>query len=369
MKNSITSKIKNIAEHVIKFKAKEIDNKKKFPDFITKFFNESDLKILLGHHSSLKSLSAKHEAEFYFFATKYCANIRNYFLVSIGMVGAGIFKYGTKKQKINFVKNIVKKNEIYALALTEKNAGSDLNSIKTNYKLQNNKFIINGEKTWITLGDKAKNFILLANGEFGPLLFCVKKNKSIKTNRLTNIISNKASSLGKIKIKNLIVSYADLLGGKKNLSLKALDYILINGRSIASISAAAMAEAALEDAIAYSKNRIQFGKRIFQFQQIQNIFANISVEIESLKSLAEKSFVVKRKDLIEGGYLCNSSKILASKIINKTTYKLMNVFGANSNFKKFNIERYDREAKAYMFIEGTSQILSLIVASYLMTKY
>lgn len=367
--NSIINKIKNIAQHKIIFKAKEIDNKKKFPNFISNFFDVGDLKLLLGYHSSLKSLSAKHEAEFYYFATKYCANIRNYFLVSIGMVGAGIFKYGTNNQKKNFIKNTVNKNEIYALALTEKNAGSDLNSIKTKYKFENNKFVINGEKTWITFGDKAKNFLLLANGEFGLLLFCVRKNKSIKSNQLKNIISNKASSIGTIKIKNLILNHEDILGGKQYLTLEALDYILVNGRAIASISASAMAEAALEEAIAYSKNRIQFGKRIFQFQQIQSILTNVSIDIEAAKSLTEKSFAEKRKDFIKGRYLCNSSKILASKMINKTTYNLMNVFGANSNYKKFNIERYDREAKGFLFIEGTSQILSQLISSYLISKY
>ena len=369
MRTSIIEKIKNFVQNKIMSKAREIDNKRKFPDFVKNFFDENNLKLLLGYHGSLKSLSAKQESEFYFFATKYCANIRNYFLVSIGMVGGGIFKYGTKNQRINFIKNTVKKKEIYALALTEKNAGSDLNSIKTSYKFENNNFIINGEKTWITLGNKAKNFLLLANGEFGLLLFCVKKNKSIKTTELKNIISNKASSISTLKIKNLILNHDDILGGKKDLTLEALDYILVNGRAIASISACAMAEAALEEAIAYSKNRIQFGKRIFQFQQIQNILTNVSIEIESVKSLAEKSFVTKREDYVTGRYFCNSSKILASKVINKTTYKLMNVFGANSNNKKFNIERYDREAKAFMFIEGTSQILSMMISSYLMTRY
>jgi hypothetical protein len=114
MKTFIINKIKNIAQYKIMPSAREIDNKKKFPDFISKFFDESGLKLLLGYHASLKSLSPKQEAEFYFFATKYCANIRNYFLVSIGMVGAGIFKYGTKNQKTNFIKNTVKKSEIYA---------------------------------------------------------------------------------------------------------------------------------------------------------------------------------------------------------------------------------------------------------------
>jgi hypothetical protein len=370
MRISLVKRIKLLSESKIKYQASRYDKKKEFPKFITKFLKKKDLQYLLSYHSGYRSINAKLESDFYYNATKYCANIRNYFLVSIGMVGAGIYKYGTVKQKREYEDNIVNKNEIYALAITEKSAGSDINSIKTSYKFLNNKFTLNGEKTWITLGGVAKHFVILAKGDFGLLLFCAKKNQSIKISTLKNIISNKGSSIGKIKIKNLILNHSDILGDKKKISsTNALEYILINGRAIASISAASMSEAALEEAIIYSKNRIQFGKRIFQFQQIQDIFTNASVDIETLKLLAEKSFFIKRKNYQEGKFICNSAKFFSSKVINNTTNELMKIFGANSNTENFNIERYNREAKAYMFIEGTSQILSQIISSHLMTKY
>jgi alkylation response protein AidB-like acyl-CoA dehydrogenase len=364
----IVRKIKDLAESKIKKNASIYDKKHKLPEYVTKFFNKNSLSLLLNYHTKKKSLNYKQENDFFYYATKYCSNVRNYFLVSIGMVGAGIFRYGNIEQKRIFIKNISDKKAIFSLAITEKQSGSDIQSIKTNYKFKNNKYIINGEKIWITLGTKAKFFLLLANGEFGLLLFMVKKNNSIQSKKLENITSNKGSYIAKLKIKDLILGEKDILGGKKS-SLDALDYILMNGRAIASIAAASMAEAALEETIDYAKKRTQFGKRIFQYQQIQEILSSCSVSIEAAKLIAEKSFKEKRKNNIDVRYYCNSSKLLTSKIINDSTYELSKVFGAYSNSEKFNIERYSREARAFLFIEGTSQILSQLISSYLISKY
>ena len=369
MLNKLVEKIYKISETKVKEEAKIYDKKSSFPEYILNFLNETDLKLLLGYHSNFKTINYHDEAKFYYHASKYCSNIRNYFLVSIGMVGAGVFKFGTHKQKNEYIKNITKNKAIFSLAITEKNAGSDINSIRTTYKFKNNKFIINGTKTWITLGGKAKFFLLLANGEKGLILFFVKKNKSIQTKLLKGIISNKGSFISELKINNLILKKEDILGGDAKYTLSILEYILINGRSIASMAGAAMSEAALEEAINFSKERIQFGKRIFQYQQIQEIFSNASVEIESLKLLSSKSFEIKRKNINKGKFYANVAKFKSSKVINQTTSKLMEVFGANSNSNKFNIERYDREAKAFMFIEGTSQIISQLISSYLIMKY
>lgn len=369
MLTKFIEKIFKISESKIKEEAKIYDKKCIFPKYILNLLNENDLKFLLGYHSNFKSINYNDEAKFYYYVSKYCANIRNYFLVSIGMVGAGIFKFGTQKQKNEYIKNITKNQAIFSLAITEKNAGSDIESIRTTYEFKNNKFILNGTKTWITLGGKAKFFLLLANGEKGLILFFVKKNKSIKTKLLKGIISNKGSFISELKINNLILKKEDILGGDIKYTSDALEYILINGRSIASMAGAAMSEAALEEAINFSKERVQFGKRIFQYQQIQDILSNASVEIESLKLISNKSFETKRKNIYESKFYANSAKFKSSKVINETTSNLMEVFGANSNSSKFNIERYNREAKAFMFIEGTSQIISQLISSYLIMKY
>ena len=308
MLNKLVEKIYKISELKFKEEAKIYDKKSFFPNYILNLLNETELKSLLGYHSNLKSMNYHDEAKFYYYASKYCANIRNYFLVSIGMVGAGVFKFGTQKQKNEYIKNTTKSQAIFSLAITEKNAGSDIGSIRTTYKFKDNKFILNGTKTWITLGGKAKFFLLLANGEKGLILFFVKKNKSIHTKLLKGIISNKGSFISELKINNLILKKEDILGGDIKYTLRALEYILINGRSIASMAGTAMSEAALEEAINFSKEREQFGKRIFQYQQIQDIFSNASVDIESLKLLSKKSFEIKRRNIHEGKFYANSAK-------------------------------------------------------------
>ena len=369
MKIKLISEIKKFSENYSKLNATKIDKGRQFPKEVTKFFFKKNLRDLLGYHMKVKSLDHEREYEFYYHATKYCSNVRNYFLVSIGMIGSAILKYGTNEQRREYLIQTAEKKAITSLAITEKASGSDINSIKTTYKFLNNKYILNGHKTWITLANKANFFLILANGEFGLLLFYVKKNKNINTKRINNLISNRGSEVAEIRIENLILDEKNLLGGSRKTTEKALKYMLINGRAIASVSACSMVDAALEEAINYSKKRSQFGKRIFQFQQIQTILANSSSKLEASKSLAKLAFYQKRKWGIDGEYYSNTAKFFTTQMANEVISELFNIFGANSNKESFIIERYMREAKGLLFIEGTSQILSQLIASQLIIKY
>ena len=136
----------------------------------------------MGYHFNNKNtFSYNEEFNFYYYATKYCANIRNYFLVSLGMVGSTILKYGTIKQKKLILSHLEKKKFISSLLITEPTAGSNINEIKTNYIKKNGYYILNGKKTWITLGGISNIYLILANGKEGLILFLTEsKSKKLK---------------------------------------------------------------------------------------------------------------------------------------------------------------------------------------------
>ena len=365
---NLLKKIKNISENNFKIIAKEIDNKKKFPKNITKLFNRNEINLLLGYHNKIQSLTPLEECEFYFNATKYCANIRNYFLVSLGMVGSTILKFGTKKQKNDYL-NDLSKGKIFSLVITEPSAGSNINQIETSYRETNNGFIINGKKKWITLGGIADKFLLLANGSHGLKLFIIdSKLKGINKTVKKDILTNKASHISNINLKNVKIKKNCLFGGKYNISSKALNYALINGRAIASISAFSMCQAALEETLIYSKKRSQFGKKIWNFQLIQKIIAESKMKIESGISFSEKAFKIKRTINLKSENYCNMLKLFASKNAQEICSDLLDVFGANGISNDYNIERYFRESKGFQFIEGTSQILTQLIALNLITS-
>ena len=364
----IIKKIIELNKNLIKFDAKYTDRRSKFPEYITKFLNRNDLFKLLGYHENKKSLSAVDETLFYFEASKYCSTIRNYFLVTIGMVGSAIFKFGTSKQKYIYINKIINQKGVASLAITEKESGSDINSIKSNYKFDGRKFILNGKKTWITLGGRANIFLILANGKDGLMLFLVEKNKSIKIKKMKNIISNKGSEISEVSFKNLKIEKDRVIGLSQSKSIDALNYALINGRAIAGISAVSMSTAALEEASKYALNRKQFGTPIYTFQQIQDIISKSAIKIDAARSLCEKTFGLKRKNFFENTYFCNSSKLFSSNTIVEVTSDLMQIFGANGTSLKHNIERYNREAQGFRYIEGTSQIISQIISNHIVLK-
>ena len=364
----LLKKIKKISEKNFKSVAKDIDNKKKFPKNITKILNKSEISLLLGYHNKIQSLTPSEECEFYFNATKFCANIRNYYLVSLGMVGSTILKFGTKKQKENCIDEL-SKGKIFSLVITEPNAGSNINEIETSYKETHDGFIINGKKKWITLGGIAEKYLLLANGNQGLQLFIIdSKLKGINKTVIKNILTNKASHISNINFKDVKIKKNSLIGENYDVSLKALNYALINGRAIASISAFSMCEAALDETVNYTKKRSQFGKKIWNFQLIQKIIAESKMKIESGISFSEKAFKIKRKINIKSENYCNMLKLFASQNVQEICSNLLDVFGANGTCNDYNIERYFRESKGFQFIEGTSQILTQLIALNVITS-
>lgn len=366
--NKVQKKIVNLNKTKIILGSKSTDKNSKFPEYITRFLDKDDLMMLLGYHNNKKSMSPLEECLFYYECSKYCSTVRNYFLVSIGMVGATIFKFGSLEQKKNYIYKIINKKGVASLAITEKESGSNINSIKSSYKIENDYYILNGKKTWITLGGRANIILILATGEKGLILFYTEKNKFIKTKKIKNIISNKGSEISEISFKNLKINKKNIIGITPNKSIEALNYALMNGRAIAGISAVGMSSAALEEASKYSLSRVQFGKPICSFQQIQNIISNSAIKIAAAKSLSEKTFIMKRKNYSKNKNLCNFSKLYSSNVIIEITSELMQIFGANGINTKFNIERYSREAQGFRFIEGTSQIISQLISNYIVLK-
>ncbi len=360
-KSKLLEKIKNISDDYFKSTASKIDKSKKFPSKVTKIFNKEEINQILGYKNK-KKLDAYDEFKFYYYATKYCSNIRNYFLVSLGMVGSTILKFGSTNQKKKIM-NIIYKGGICSLAITEPDAGSNINQISTTYIKSKNGYILNGKKKWITLGGISKLLLILAKGEQGLQLFIVDtKRKGIKKSEIRNILTNRASHIANFSFNNVKILKSELLGEKNNITQKALNFALINGRAIASASAFAMCTAALEEAIDYSKKRDQFGKKIWNYQLIQKIISDSRINISAGLAFSEKAFKYKKKNTIESENYCNMAKLFASQNVQKICSELLDIFGANGTSNTFNIERYFRESKGFQFIEGTSQILTQLIA-------
>lgn len=257
-------------------------------------------------------------------------------------------------------------DKIGCMALTEPDAGSDPSSIQTSAVLDGDHYVINGTKMWISNGSIA-DYAIVA---------CVDESKGGGSrDRIFRILVEKevspfkAGEISKVGVKSFPTSelvFSDCRVPKENVlhaSGKNFDNIqrgLIVARCNAAIACVGIAEAALEAAIKHAKSRSQFGKVIGKFQMIQQLIAEMTIEVEAAKLLTLKAF----KLLDEGGFPRKESsmaKAYATEIGWKVASKAMQIHGAYGLSTEYPVERYFRDARCYTFPDGTTQIQHLII--------
>ena len=342
---------------------RECDEKGVFSPKIQSLFSPKQVYKLVESVSGIDKFSSEEEAEIFFRLGSYCSSTRNYFLVSVAMVAATILKFGSAAQKLRCKELILAGDFIGSLAITEPLAGSNIDEIKTKYEIVNETVQLTGHKRWITLGAVSNMFLIAAVGKEGRLLFVVEPRCSSFTRQpMKGLASNRGSAIANLEFEHLQLKVEDTLGGDFDSSQKALDFALMNGRAIASISALAMANSAVREAIEYAKSREQFGKKIWHHQLIQKIIGDSWLDINAGHHLCLNAFSAKHDDDASAMEHCINAKLFATKVVQNVTAGAMQIIGGNSLTKDFNIERYHREASAFGFIEGSNEILTQLVA-------
>lgn len=257
-------------------------------------------------------------------------------------------------------------DKISCMAITEPDAGSDPSSMQTTAVMDGDHYVINGTKMWISNGSIA-DYVIVA---------CVDESKGTGRDSIIRILVEKeispfqTSEIPKIGVKSFPTSelvFKDCRVPKENLmrssgdNFDALQKGLISARCNAAIGSCAIAEAALEAAIEYAKGRKQFGKVIGKFQMIQQLIAEMIIDVDAAKLLSFRAY-----KLLEEGKPCRSessiAKAFATEIAVKVASKAMQVHGAYGLSTEYPLERYFRDARVYTFPDGTTQIQHLIIA-------
>ena len=366
----LIEKVQKIAANHVSKSARKSDLNQVFPYHILTKFSATDLATFIRGSVESSKLRQSERAELFFHACKYCSNVRNYFLVSLGMVGTGIASFGTKRQKQKFIQNLCENRAIGALAISEARIGSNMAGMEASYKQVGNQFVLNGEKKWITLGDIADFFLIAANGPNGIQLFLVEAgNVGLSTKPITGILSNRGSHIASILLNDVCIPESAVLGENFFSSQRALKQILTTGRLIASIAAVAMAEAAFEEMLKYTKSRQQFGKRLFEHQLIQKRISDCKTQIFAGFSISLNAFNYENSNEVIASSHAAMAKHFNSQLIEDVTKNCLHALGANSISNSFSLERYYREATGFQFIEGTSEILTQLIAKTAILGY
>ncbi|MEW8995130.1 acyl-CoA dehydrogenase [Clostridium sp.] len=282
------------------------------------------------------------------------------------LCGAPIYQFGTQEQKEKYLTPLAKGEKLGAFGLTEPNAGTDAAGQQTTAVLEGDHYVLNGSKIFITNGGVADIFVVFAmtdksKGTRGISAFIVEKDfPGFSIGKVEEKLGIRASSTTELVFENCIVPKENLLG-KEGKGFAVAMQTLDGGRIGIAAQALGLAQGALDEAVAYMKERKQFGKSIAAFQGLQWMVADMDVQIEAARLLVYKA--AYKKDMGQP-YSVDAAraKLYASEVAMDVTTKAVQLFGGYGYTKEYPVERMMRDAKITEIYEGTSQVQRMVIA-------
>ena len=294
-----------------------------------------------------------------------------------------ILNDGTETQKDFWLPKISKGETIPAACFTEPDSGSDLGSITTKAIKDDGKFLISGNKTWITHASRSNLLIILARTNPDILLkhkglsiFLVPKNKGKEDEFFPNksISGTEIKVLGyrgmkefELRLDNLEVEKISLLGENENSGFSQLMKTFESARIQTAARAVGVAQNALDLAISYASNRKQFNKSIINFERVYNKIAMMIIEIALGRQLTY--FAAKNKDL---GFRCDleagMAKLLCARIAWSCADNSLQVHGGNGYALEYDISRILCDARVLSIFEGSAEIQAQIISNRILGR-
>lgn len=280
-----------------------------------------------------------------------------------------ITNFGTEEQKQKYLPRLVNDGKPCAFALTESDSGSDAGSIKTTAVLDGDSYVLNGTKCFISNSSAADIYTIFAKtdktqGTRGISAFIVEAGiPGLSIGKHENKMGIRGSVTCELIIENLRIPKYNLLG-KEGEGFKIAMVALDEARIGVGAQAVGIAQAAYETALAYAKERKQFGKPIIAYQGIGFMLADMATQIESARLLVYKAACLKDagKPFGKEAAMC---KCLASDMSVQVCLNAIQILGGYGYMKEYPTERYLRDAKITQIYEGTNQIQRVVICNYL----
>ncbi|MBW1731156.1 MAG: acyl-CoA dehydrogenase family protein [Deltaproteobacteria bacterium] len=289
-----------------------------------------------------------------------------------------IFLAGSPEQKAKYLPSLATGEHLVAFGLTESNAGSDVAGLKTRATREGDYYILNGTKTFISHADVAEVICVAARTDAsvaphkGISMFIVEKNTSgLSIGKHERKLGLRASTTVEVILEDVKVPAENLLAQEGRgfpIIMKTLDYTRIP----VATQAVGIAQGALDYAIQYTKERVQFGKPLFSFQGLQWMMADMATQVEAARQLTYKAaalFEKLPKDLEklskEAIRLSAMAKLFAAETAMKVTTDAVQLLGGYGYIREYPLERMMRDAKITQIYEGTSQIQKIVISSTL----
>lgn len=284
-------------------------------------------------------------------------------------------QYGTEDQRQRYLPAMARGEHRGALCLTEPDAGSDVQRIRTTAVRQGESYVLNGSKTFITNARHGTLYAIAAKTDTnadppyrGISMFVGEKGAGVHVGRDIEKLGYKGIDTCELTFENYAVPAANLIGGAEGHGFSQVMSALEGGRINIAARAVGVSTAAFAHAITYAQQRKTFGKPIAEHQAIQLKLADMATKIEAARLLTYQAAAKKdrgeRCDLEAG-----MAKLFASETCLEVVTEAMRIFGGYGYTTAFPIERYYRDAPLMIIGEGTNEIQRLVIARQLLQRY
>lgn len=285
---------------------------------------------------------------------------------------APIYENGTEEQKKKYLPDLLAGKKFGAFGLTEPGAGTDASGQRTTAVLDGDEYVLNGSKIFITNAGFADVFIVIAmtdrsKGNHGISAFIVERgNPGFTVGEPEDKMGIRGSSTCELIFEDCRIPRENLLGREGKgfaIAMKTLD----GGRIGIASQALGIAEGAIDETVKYTTERKQFGRRISQFQNTQFELADMKTTAEAAQLLVYRAADAKQAGL-PYGHFAAMAKLFAANAASDITRRCLQLFGGYGYTRDYPIERMMRDAKITEIYEGTSEVMKMVVSSWMGVK-
>lgn len=290
--------------------------------------------------------------------------------VHTGLNSLSLLQWGTEEQKQNFLVPQAKGEKIGAFGLTEPGAGSDVAALSTTAKRDGDDYVLNGQKTWISLCDQADHFLIFAyvdkeKSHKGISAFIVERDREgFSSKAIKGKYGIRAGNTGELFMEDVRIPAGNRLG-EEGEGFKIAMASLDNGRFTVAAGACGLMMACLEASLGYCKTRTTFGKPIGEHQLVQQMLANMEAGYQMSRLLVYRAGELKNSGK-RNTRETSLAKWQACNFANKAADDAVQIHGAYGYSDDYPVARYLRNSKAPVIYEGTREIHTLMQADYVL---
>ena len=304
--------------------------------------------------------------------SKQCASTGDIVATHNGLCCDPIITHGTEAQKAKYLPMLTKGHKVGAFCLTESDAGSDAAKGQTEAKLDGDHYVLNGSKIFITNGYVADVFVVFAmtdktKGTRGISAFIVESSfPGFSVGKHEEKMGLHGSPTAEIVFTDCIVPKENLLG-QEGKGFKIAMQTLDGGRIGIAAQALGLGEGAVNEAVKYTQERVQFGKRLSQFQNTQFQLADMHTRMQAAQYLVYAA-AMKKQNHEDYSMDASMAKLFAAEAASDVTRRAVQLFGGYGYTREYPVERMMRDAKITEIYEGTSEVQRMVISSHLGVK-